>query len=150
MKLYSINKCTSDRFAGLWPIEQFAKWHILVEQSARAKNDIYIDLLPLVNSARASLLDHPKLTAQLLGLERRTSRGGRDSIDHAAGTHDDLINAAAGALVGVVQAINNFDTSYRWVDCDDTTETEAEANARWRVGQLHGFLASHIQPWKRI
>jgi hypothetical protein len=35
---------------------------------------------------------------QLLGLERRTARGGRDSIDHAPGAHDDIANAAAGAL----------------------------------------------------
>jgi kumamolisin len=37
--------------------------------------------------------------AQLVGLERRTSRGGRDSIDHPLGSHDDVANAAGGALV---------------------------------------------------
>jgi hypothetical protein len=46
---------------------------------------------------RIQLLDHPKLTNQLCGLERRTARGGRDSIDHAPGAHDDLCNAVAGA-----------------------------------------------------
>jgi hypothetical protein len=35
--------------------------------------------------------------AQLCGRERRTARGGRDSIDHAPGGHDDLANAVAGA-----------------------------------------------------
>ena len=35
--------------------------------------------------------------AQLCGLDRRTARGGRDSIDHAPGGHDDL-GAAALAL----------------------------------------------------
>jgi hypothetical protein len=39
------------------------------------------------------------LVAQLVGLERRTTRGGRDSIDHAPGAHDDLANAAMGSLV---------------------------------------------------
>jgi hypothetical protein len=34
-----------------------------------------------------------------LTLERWTARGGRDNIDHPAGGHDDLANAAAGALV---------------------------------------------------
>jgi hypothetical protein len=43
------------------------------------------------------LLDHPRLVTQLCGLERRTARGGRDSIDHAPGGHDDLANAVAGA-----------------------------------------------------
>jgi hypothetical protein len=45
------------------------------------------------------LLDNRRLATQLLGLERRTARGGRDSIDHASGAHDDLANAAAGVLV---------------------------------------------------
>jgi hypothetical protein len=44
-------------------------------------------------------LDHARLTSQLCALERRTARGGRDSIDHAPGAHDDVINAAAGATV---------------------------------------------------
>jgi len=39
-----------------------------------------------------------RLAAQLCALERRTSRGGRDSIDHAPGAHDDLANAAAGVV----------------------------------------------------
>ena len=46
------------------------------------------------------LLDTPRLHAQLLGLERRTACGGRDSIDHAPGAHDDVANAVAGALAG--------------------------------------------------
>jgi hypothetical protein len=44
------------------------------------------------------LLDHPRAIAQLCSLERRTARGGRDSIDHAPGAHDDLANAVAGVV----------------------------------------------------
>jgi hypothetical protein len=37
---------------------------------------------------------------QLCGLERRTVRGtGRDTVDHGAGRHDDVCNAAMGALL---------------------------------------------------
>jgi hypothetical protein len=32
-------------------------------------------------------------------LERRTARGGKDSIDHAPGAHDDLANCVAGSLL---------------------------------------------------
>jgi hypothetical protein len=35
---------------------------------------------------------------QLVGLERRTARGGRDTIDHSRGAHDDVANAVAGAV----------------------------------------------------
>ena len=38
------------------------------------------------------------MAEQPSALERRTSRGGRDSIDHAPGAHDDLANAAAGVV----------------------------------------------------
>ena len=36
---------------------------------------------------------------QLISLERTTRGGGKDKVDHARGAHDDLANAAAGALV---------------------------------------------------
>ena len=63
------------------------------------KSGLYQSLLPLVNSGQVELLDQPKLTAQLCSLERRTARGGKDSIDHPPGAHDDVANAVAGALV---------------------------------------------------
>jgi hypothetical protein len=66
-------------------------------------SDIYRELLPLVNSGRVELLDNPRLIAQLAGLERHTSRGGRDSIDSAPNAHEDLANACAGALVLAAQ-----------------------------------------------
>jgi hypothetical protein len=61
--------------------------------SRKSKSEIYIDLLPMLNSGRVALLDHPKMVAQLCGLERRTTRGtGRDIIDHPPNGHDDLVN----------------------------------------------------------
>jgi hypothetical protein len=41
-------------------------------------------------------------------LERCTSRGGKDSIDHPSGAHDDIANAVAGALV-VASKVNADD-----------------------------------------
>ncbi len=45
-----------------------------------------------------ALLDIPRLASQFLALERRTSRAGKDSVDHPPGGHDDVANAVAGAL----------------------------------------------------
>jgi hypothetical protein len=101
LKNYRIHRVVGDRYAGEWPREQFSKRGITYEASAKPKTDLYRDLLPLLNSANVSLLDHPRLAQQLCGLERRTARGGRDSIDHAPGAHDDVANAAAGVLVGI-------------------------------------------------
>ena len=70
------------------------------EQSARPKSDLYYDMLPLLNARRVELLDNPRLSAQLVGLERRTLSG-RGRIDHSPGGHDDLANVVAGVLVGL-------------------------------------------------
>ena len=48
------------------------------------------------------LVDSVRLVNQLASLERRTARGGRDSIDHAPGAHDDVANAVAGVAAHVL------------------------------------------------
>jgi hypothetical protein len=96
---YGVAKVTGDRYAGEWPREQFKKRNVDYVPSERVKSDIYRDALPLLNSRKCQLLDIRRLITQLHGLERRTARGGKDSIDHAPGAHDDLANAVAGAIV---------------------------------------------------
>ena len=103
LKSYGITTVTGDRYAGEWPRERFREHGIEYETADESKSDIYREVLPLLNSGRVELLEHPRLHAQLLGLERHTSRGGRDSIDHGPGGHDDVANAAAGALVAAAQ-----------------------------------------------
>lgn len=96
---YRVTEVTGDRYAGEWPRERFQVHGIRYVPSARVKSDLYRELLPAVNAARCELLDVPRLAAQLVGLERRVARGGKDSVDHAPGGHDDVANAVAGALV---------------------------------------------------
>jgi hypothetical protein len=79
--------------------EQFSKRNIEYIPSERVKSDIYRDVLPLLNSRRVQLLDDRRIISQFHGLERRTARGGKDSIDHGPGHHDDVANAVAGAIV---------------------------------------------------
>jgi hypothetical protein len=102
LKAYGVHRVQGDRYAGEWPREQFQKRGITYEPSEKPKSDIYRELLPLLNSRKVELLDNARLVNQLCGLERRTARGGRDSIDHAPQQHDDLANSAAGALIAVV------------------------------------------------
>jgi len=99
LKSYHIVAVTGDRYGGQWPAERFLAHGISYEPSEKPKSDLYKELLPLLNSGRVELLDHPRLINQLAGLERRTARGGRDSIDHPPHSHDDCANACAGALV---------------------------------------------------
>ena len=102
LKSYSLTRVQSDKYAGQWVVEVFGKHHITCEQSALPKSDLYANVLPLLNSGRVELLDQPRIVTQLLALERRTARGGRESIDHPPGAHDDVANAVAGALVAAV------------------------------------------------
>ena len=88
-----------DKYAGLWPAEQFAKRGIRYEASDRTASELYLELLAILNSGRVQLLDHKRCIAQLIGLERRTTRLGRDTVSHAPGGHDDIANAVAGAVV---------------------------------------------------
>jgi len=96
---YRVTTVCGDRYAGEWPREQFSKRGVTYEPAAKPKSGLYRELLPLLNSRKAQLLDDKRLLAQLHSLERRTARGGRDSIDHGPGGHDDIANAVAGALV---------------------------------------------------
>ena len=103
LKSYRCHRVVGDRYAGEWPRERFRVHGIHYEPSNKTKSELYSSLLPLLNSGRVSLLDNKRLATQILGLERRTSRSGRDSIDHGRRGHDDLANAVAGALVLAAQ-----------------------------------------------
>jgi hypothetical protein len=98
LKAYRIGRVTGDRYAGEWPRERFQVHGIAYELAEMTKSQIYQALLPQLNSSKCELLDHARLIMQLAGLERRTARGGKDSIDHPPGAHDDVANSAAGVL----------------------------------------------------
>lgn len=99
MKGYSVGTVRGDRYAGEWPRERFKVHGITYLPADMNKSEIYGALLPVLNSGQAELLDHPRMIAQLCALERRTARGGKDSIDHPPSTHDDIANSMAGAVV---------------------------------------------------
>jgi hypothetical protein len=149
LKSYHVSKIYGDKFAGEWPKEQFAKLGIIYEQSAAPKTDLYRDLLPLINSARIDLLDHPKLISQLCGLERRVARGGRDSIDHAPGSHDDVANAVAG-LASVCNKYGSYDVTYRawdknYVAPDRSPAAAQVPEADKRLHDLYRSIHNAIQ-----
>lgn len=96
---YGIKSVRGDRYAAEWVREQFLLKGMGYKHSELSASELYLELVPLVNSGRAELLEHTKLIAQLGNLERRTSRSGKDTVDHQPGGHDDLANSVAGAIV---------------------------------------------------
>jgi hypothetical protein len=145
MRSYSTFTAQSDRFGGAWVTEMFAHFGITVEQSAKAKSQLYTDLLPLINSARVELLDHPRLIQQLVGLERRTARSGRDTIDHAPGGHDDIVNAVAGAAQCIIELGVSADWTAAYGE-PQTADAAAEASKSWRAARLRSFLVACGMP----
>jgi hypothetical protein len=105
LRRYGLHELIGDKYAGEWPREPLLTHGIHYKISEKTKSEIYQAALPMLNSQRVELLDNKTLRTQLVGLERRTSRGGKDSIDHRPGGRDDVVNAAAGALIQCVPVI---------------------------------------------
>jgi hypothetical protein len=121
LKRYGIGTVTGDRYAGEWPREQFRKCSVEYITSELTRSELYLEMLPMVNSGACELLDNSRLIGQLAGLERRVGRSGKDAVDHRPGSHDDLANAAAGAVVHAVRSMglatlpDTFRSCYRAV-----------------------------------
>jgi hypothetical protein len=101
---YNANTVTGDRYAGEWVREPFRLHGFEYRLADLTRSEAYLTILPAINSAKVELLDNRRMISQLCSLERRVARSGKDSVDHPRGGHDDVINAAALALVGAALA----------------------------------------------
>src|SRR5262249_44983511 len=72
---YRCSTCYGDRYAGEWVVEQFRNNGIHYEQSEWNRSELYLDLLPLINSRGVAFLDHDRMMMQLVSLERTSARG---------------------------------------------------------------------------
>jgi hypothetical protein len=109
LQSYGIRVVHGDRFAGEWCRQPFRDAGVLYKLAERDKSALYRDALPYLNSRKVVLLDSRSLVAQLCALERSTGPTGRDRIDHPRGAHDDLCNAACGAICLATQKRRRFE-----------------------------------------
>ena len=114
LQRYRISKVVGDHYGGEFVKEPFRNHGISYEVAKQSKSDLYRDLLPLLNSGRITLPRHDRLVSQIVGLERRVTRAGKDSIDHGPHGHDDIANAVSG-VVGAISAVGAFDFEF-WHD----------------------------------
>jgi hypothetical protein len=110
LERYHLAAVSGDYYGAEWVGERFRSYGIDYRRAEKAKSQIYLELLGPLNSGQVELLDQPRLIYQLCSLERKTARSGKDSIDHPPNGHDDVINAAAGALAG----FSDFDYLAAW------------------------------------
>lgn len=99
LKEFGLRSVRGDRYASGWCSEAFAAHGVEYRLARASKSEIYAGFVTHMNSERVRLPDSDRLKTQLLSLERKTSRNGRDVIDHPKGNfHDDLANACAGVV----------------------------------------------------
>ncbi|MGH7393261.1 MAG: hypothetical protein ACREM3_27975 [Candidatus Rokuibacteriota bacterium] len=108
---YGLSTVIGDRYAGAWVREAFARAGLRYDDATVRKNGepvtldkstAYLEAEPLFAQGQIEVLDHPQLSRELKMLERRPRAGGRTTVDHPTGGHDDFANALclAAAVAG--------------------------------------------------
>ena len=115
LREYRVGLVTGDNYAAQWVQAAWRETGIVYVQSDIPKSQVYLETLPLFTRGLVRLPDHLRLLKELRLLERQTHRGGRESVDHPRGAHDDYANATCGVLRMLSNHLG-FDTSYAWVD----------------------------------
>ena len=101
LKEYRIFVVQGDRYAGQWIPSAFERHGIKYDPAPGTRSELYLSFAPALQSGQVELPPDDRMVRQFSGLERRTTRGGRDIIDHAPGAHDDRANAAAGLVASL-------------------------------------------------
>jgi hypothetical protein len=119
------------------------------------KSQIYLETPPLFTRGLVRLPDHPTLLRELRLLERQTHRGGRDSVDHPRGGHDDFCNSLCGSLrllsdqhgFSLQEMLGDGDPTAFGNDAQLTDAQRAERRKEqadsWYQQRLLGYIASY-------
>jgi hypothetical protein len=92
---YGLTSALADNYAAEFATSAYREAGVALTPAEINRSEGYLHALPLFSSGRIEIPDDPRLRAELLGLERRTSAAGRETIDHRPGAHDDVANALA-------------------------------------------------------
>lgn len=115
LKRYRITHVLGDIYGSGLTVQSFARNGITYEIDKRSKSEIYTTAVPLFTSGRVQLLENEQLANELVGLDRTVSKTGKETIAKVPGAHDDLANAACGALTLAVGDYNVILS--RYCDC---------------------------------
>jgi hypothetical protein len=127
-KEYRIGSVTGDNYASQWVQGAWRNTNIIYLQSDLPKSKIYLEVLPLFARGLIRLPDHGRLLNELRLLERVTHRGGRDSVDHPKGGHDDYSNAVCGVLRTLSNYLG-FSLEQMLDDGEENTKERQQADA---------------------
>lgn len=92
---YGLSHAVADQYGAELSRRLYAEAGLTLVSADVTRSEAYLRLLPLLTTGRIELPPDPVLRTELLGLERRVGRNGKDSVDHRPGAHDDVANAVA-------------------------------------------------------
>ena len=98
IKPYKINSVTGDRYGAAWVENTFKRFGVAYNACELAKSGLYLNLEARINTQQVELPEDELLVKELLALERRRGRSGKDSVDHPPRGMDDRANAVAGVV----------------------------------------------------
>ncbi len=134
LKEYGVREAVGDAYGAEWVASAFEAEGVTYRRSERNKSTLYLEALPGFTRGQVELPDLRTLAVQLAGLQRRTARGGKDSVDHPPGAHDDYANAVCGALVLAAAPVEDYDNVHIWFDAGapvDPLAATAQVAPRW-------------------
>jgi hypothetical protein len=139
---YRIGSVTGDNYAAQWVQGAWRDTGMSYVQSDIPKSAIYLECLPLFTRGLVRLPDHARLLKELRLLERQTHRGGKDSVDHPRGNHDDHANA----VCGVLRTLSNYlgFSFERMIDDgeENTAVRQLSEADQWHQFRLHQYMRS--------
>ena len=146
LKLYHCQAVVGDRYSGQWVVDAFRRNGIRYQVSDLSASEAFLELLPLINQGTIELLDDKRQSLQLIQLERRTSRQGRDVLSHPPGGHDDRPNSLAHCAK---LAFRTGVVSYTWSRESRLRREEAGYPTRIKKWSDMGKLARSI-PYEMV
>ena len=99
LRKYGLTLVTGDRWAAGMQDAVWRQHGIAYDKTPDTRSDIYHGVLPAMLSGRVDLIREERLITELQGLIEVAGRDAPAIIDHPAGEHDDVSNAACGALL---------------------------------------------------
>jgi hypothetical protein len=103
VRQYGCREIVADNYAAEWTSRAWSNEGIRFERSKLSRSELYLEMIPAFTRELISLPNHPRLLKELRLLERRTSRIGRDVVDHGRNGSDDYANSCAG-VAAIVSA----------------------------------------------
>jgi hypothetical protein len=95
---YRVGELVGDNYAPGWVEGAFRAAGCRYARSPLTRSELYLEGLPSFVRGLVQIPEHPVLIRELRLLERRTSRAGKDVVDHGAGGSDDYANVVFGAV----------------------------------------------------